>query len=91
VTVDVANTGSRPGKETIELYTRDLYASLTPPLKRLRAFQKVLLAPGQATTVRFELKASDLAFVNAASKLVTEPGEFEVTIGDRNARFRFEK
>jgi beta-glucosidase len=91
VTVDVANTGSRPGKETIELYTRDLYASLTPPLKRLRAFQKVSLAPGQATTVSFELKASDLAFVNAASKLVTEPGEFEVMIGDLSAKFRFEK
>jgi beta-glucosidase len=60
-------------------------------LKRLRAFQKVSLAPGQATTVSFELKASDLAFVNAASKLVTEPGEFEVMIGDLSAKFRFEK
>ena len=88
--VEVTNTGSRAGKETVEMYTRDLYASLTPPLKRLRGFQKISLNPGQTVTVTFELRAADLAFVNAASKLVTEPGDFEVMIGKLKAPFRFE-
>jgi beta-glucosidase len=91
VTADVTNTGSRAGKQTVELYTRDLYASLTPPLRRLRAFQKLSLDPGQKATVSFELQAADLAFVNAASKRVTEPGDFEVMIGNLKAPFRFEE
>src|SRR5581483_1791942 len=91
VSVDVTNTGARAGKEVVELYTRDLYASLTPPLKRLRAFTKISLDPGQTKTVSFQLHAADLAFVNGASKLVTEPGDFEVMIGKLKERFQFEK
>jgi beta-glucosidase len=91
VTVDVTNSGTRAGKETVELYTRDLYASLTPPMKRLRAFTKIDLQPGQTKTVRFALSATDLAFVNAASKLVTEPGDFELMIANLKGQFRFEK
>lgn len=89
VTVDVTNTGKRAGKEVVELYTADLYASLTPPLKRLRAFTKIELQPGETRGVKFELRAADLAFVNAQSKLVTEPGEFEVMVGDRTKRFKY--
>lgn len=89
VTVEVTNTGKRAGKEVVELYTSDLYASLTPPLKRLRAFTKIELQPGEMRTVRFELRAADLAFVNAQSKLVTEPGEFEVWVGDLKAKFSY--
>jgi len=91
VSVEVTNTGGRTGKEVVELYTSDLYASLTPPLKRLRAFTKVELQPGETRTVRFELRAMDLAFVNGASELVTEPGEFEVLVGGHTAKFRYEK
>ena len=91
VSVDVANTGQRAGAEVVELYTRQLYASLTPPLKRLRAFQRVELRPGETKTVTFVLTAADLALVNAASKLTTEPGEFEVMIANQKARVRFEK
>ncbi len=91
VSVDVTNTGKLAGKETVELYTRDLFASTTPPLKRLRAFDKITLAPGQTRTVTFSLTADDLAFVNVASKRVTEPGDFDVMIGDLKAPFRFEK
>lgn len=89
VTVDVTNTGKRAGKEVVELYTADLYASLTPPLKRLRAFTKIELQPGETKAVKFELRAADLAFVNGASKLVTEPGEFAVMVGDLKAKFRY--
>jgi beta-glucosidase len=91
VSVDVTNTGKRAGKETVELYTRDLYASTTPPAKRLRAFDKIALEAGQTKTVSFDIAAGDLAFVNAASQLVTEPGEFEVMIGGLKALFRFEE
>ena len=91
VTVDVTNTGKRAGKEVVELYTSDLYASLTPPGKRLRAFTKIELQPGETRTVKFELSAADLAFVNGASKLVTEPGEFEVLVGGLKAKFNYKE
>ncbi len=90
VSVDVTNTGQRTGKEVLELYTSDLYASLTPPLRRLRAFTKIELPPGETRTVKFELTAADLAFVNLQSKLVTEPGEFEVIVGNLRMKFRYE-
>jgi len=91
VTVDVTNTGKREGKEAVELYTHELYASIAPPLRRLRAFQKIDLRPGETKTVTFELAASDLAFVNAESKLVTEPGGFEVEVGNLKQGFRYEQ
>ncbi len=91
VNVDVSNTGQRAGKEVVELYTSDLYASLTPPSKRLRAFTKIELQPGETRAVQFELSAADLAFVNGASKLVTEPGEFEVLVAGLKAKFRYEE
>lgn len=89
VSVEVRNTGTRAGKEVVELFTSDLYASLTPAGKRLRAFTKVELLPGEARTVKFELHASDLSFINAESKRVVEPGEFEVLVGELKAKFRY--
>ncbi|MGC3959222.1 MAG: glycoside hydrolase family 3 N-terminal domain-containing protein [Verrucomicrobiota bacterium] len=89
VTVEVTNTGQRTGKEVVELYTSDLYASLTPAGKRLRAFAKIELQPGETKPVQFELRAADLAFVNAAGKTVTEPGEFEVLVGGLKAKFAY--
>jgi beta-glucosidase len=91
VRVDLTNTGKRAGREVVELYTHQLYASITPPLKRLRAFNKVELQPGESKTVKFELSAAELAFVNTQNKLVTEAGDFEVIIADLKKKFRFEK
>jgi len=91
VTVDVANTGKREGKEAVELYTHELYASIAPPLRRLRAFQKIDLQPGETKSVKFDLTAADLAFVNAESKVVTEPGQFEAEIAGLKAGFRYEQ
>ena len=81
VSVDVRNTGTRAGKEPVLLYSSDLVASLVPDNKRLRAFQKVELQPGQTKTVTFQLPASDLAFVGADGKWILEEGEFRLSCG----------
>jgi beta-glucosidase len=89
-TVEVTNTGKRTGQEVVELYSRQPYASLAPPLKRLRAFKKISLQPGETVTVSFSVTAADLAIVNAKNQLVTEPCDFEVMVGNMKAGFRFE-
>jgi beta-glucosidase len=89
VSITVKNTGNRDGKHTIELYTRDMYASITPSMKRLRAFQKISLKAGETKTVNFTLDKNDLAFVNSKLKWVTEPGDFEVMIGEKKATFNY--
>jgi beta-glucosidase len=89
VSITVKNTGSRDGKHTIELYTRDMYASITPSMKRLRAFQKISLKAGETKTVSFTLDKNDLAFVNSKLKWVTEPGDFEIMIGEKKATFSY--
>lgn len=91
VSVTIKNTGSRAGKHTIELYTRDMYASITPNMKRLRAFQKIDLNAGESKTVTFLIDKNDLAFVNAQLKTVTEPGDFEVMVGDKKAGFNYQQ
>jgi beta-glucosidase len=90
ITITVRNTGSRAGKHTVELYTTDLYASITPCAQRLRAFQKIQLEPGTSKTISFTIDKKDLAFVNAQLKTVTEPGAFEVRIGDKKAIFNYQ-
>jgi len=89
VSITVKNTGSRDGKHTVELYTHDLYASITPNMRRLRAFKKISLKAGETQTVSFTLDRSDLAFVNAQMKTVTEPGDFEIWIGNKKAQFTY--
>ena len=89
VSVEVANTGDRAGSEVVQLYVRDDYASITPPVRRLRAFRKVELAPGEAQVVVFTLDRDDLAFVGQENTWVTETGTFEVQIGDLRAPFSY--
>jgi beta-glucosidase len=86
VSVDVKNTGTMAGKEPVLLYSSDLVASLTPDSRRLRAFQKVALAPGEQKTVTFTLPASELAFVGEDGKWVLEEGEFVLTSGNQNVK-----
>ena len=81
VSVDVKNTGSQAGKEAVLLYSSDLIASLTPDNKRLRAFDKVALEPGETKTVRFTLPAKDLAFVGADGRWTLEEGTFTLKVG----------
>ncbi len=85
VSVDVRNIGTCAGKEPVLLYSSDLVASLVPDNKRLRAFQKVELQPGQTKTVTFQLPASDLAFVGADGKWILEEGEFRLSCGGQTA------
>ena len=87
VSVTVTNTGSRAGKEVVQLYVSDLVASLSPPNRRLRRFAKVDLAPNQSRTVTFKLRREDLSFIGADNQPVVEPGEFEVKIGGLSQRF----
>jgi beta-glucosidase len=87
VSVTVRNTGSRAGKEAVLLYVRDLVASVTPPVRRLRRFEKVSLEPGASRTVTFTLPARELSFVGRDDKLVLEPGAFDAIVGDLTARF----
>ncbi|HEV3411186.1 MAG TPA: glycoside hydrolase family 3 N-terminal domain-containing protein [Puia sp.] len=90
VTITVKNTGSRDGKHTVELYTHEHYASITPNMRRLRAFKKITLKAGDSQTVSFSLDKNDLAFVNAELHMVTEPGEFDAMIGDKKATFTYQ-
>ena len=89
VSVTVTNAGRLAGKEVVQLYVSDEVASITPPVKRLRAFQKIELAPGASQTVSFELSPRDLAFVGRDLTWITEPGAFTVRIGDLSGQFSF--
>ncbi len=88
VTVDVTNTGSVAGKESVLLFSSDFYASSTPDVRRLRAFEKVSLEPGETKTVGLEVTAKDLAFVNYYGKWTLEAGEFALSVGDQNLTVR---
>jgi beta-glucosidase len=82
VTVDVKNTGEMAGKETVMLFTNDLVASITPDVRRLRAFRKINLQPGEQKTVTLKVAANDLAFVNPEGKWILEEGDFKFQVGD---------
>lgn len=85
VSVDVKNTGKVEGKESVLLFSSDLIASVVPDGRRLRAFDKVELQPGETKTVTFELKADDLAFVGWNGKWRLEEGDFKLMIADQSA------
>ncbi len=87
VSVEVTNSGQVEGKEVVDLYLSDLYASITPDVKRLKGFEKVNLKPGETKTVNFELGKDEFSFINAQSKSLVEAGEFEITIGGLKSGF----
>ena len=89
VEVTVKNTGDRAGKEVVQLYLNERFASVTPPLKRLKRFAKVLLQPGESRQVSFELTSDDLSFIGADNKRVVEPGVFDVKIGGLQQTFEW--
>jgi beta-glucosidase len=81
VSVDVRNTGRRAGDEVVQLYVRDKVSSVTRPVKELKAFRRVTLAPGERTTVRMTLTPRSLQMWNDKMERVVEPGEFEIMAG----------
>ncbi len=87
ISVNVKNTGQRPGKEVVQLYVSDLYRQVSPPNRELKGFQKIALAPGEEKTVEFRLEAKDLSFVGLDNKWILEPGEYKVQIANLTAPF----
>lgn len=86
VSVKVSNTGARSGKEVVQLYSSDLYASISPSVKRLRRFDKIEVAAGESTVVTFSLSAKDLAFVGMNNEWIAEEGDFVLRIGDQETQ-----
>lgn len=83
--VELKNTGKYKATEVVQLYVRDLVGSVVRPVKELKGFQRVTLAPGEAQTVKFELPVSDLAFWNIDMEYVVEPGDFQLWIAGDSA------
>ena len=81
VLAEVTNTGTRPGSEVVQMYIRDLVSSVTRPIKELKGFEKVALAPGETKTVALTITPDSLAFFDVRMKYVVEPGEFEIMVG----------
>jgi beta-glucosidase len=84
VSVDVENSGRRAGDEVVQLYIRDVVASMTRPVKELKGFQRVTLQPGEKRRVEFKLTRDQLAFWNREMRFVVEPGEFRVMVGSNS-------
>ena len=78
----MTNTGSRAGDDVVQLYIHDPVASISQPVRRLRGFQRVTLAPGETQTVSFTLDKSDFGFYDNRGTFVVEPGEIDVYAGD---------
>ncbi len=87
VSVKVKNSGAIAGKETVLVYLNDMAASVTRPVKQLKAFKKVELKPGQQQTLAFTLTPHDMSFIGPDMKRIVEPGEFKVMVGGESARF----
>jgi len=88
VTLAVKNVGDRPGKETVQLYVEDVVSSVSTPVKQLRGFAKVALAPGETKTCSFKLAPDDLALYDADLRRVVEPGRFRVRVGSSSEDIR---
>ena len=89
ISIEVANIGERAADEVVQLYVRDLQASVTRPVKELRGFARVHLGPGERRTVRFSLGVEQLAFTGVDGTLVIEPGRHRVMVGTSSADLPF--
>ena len=85
VSAEITNTGNRPGAEIAQLYIHDQLASVTRPIKLLKGFQKIMLAPGETQTVSFEITPDMLSLLNRQMESVVEPGLFDVMVGGNSA------
>lgn len=88
VKVKVTNTGDREGKETVQLYVRDIVSTVSTPKQQLKAFSKINLKPGESKTVELKLPVKELALWNARMEEVVEPGDFELQVGSASDDIR---
>ena len=91
ISVDVTNTGTITGKEVVQLYIADRYASITPSVKRLRGFEKVEIKPGATHIVTFTISTKDLAFVGRDEQWTSEAGWFDIMLGSEKSSFYLSK
>ncbi len=91
VSLNVTNTGKVAGDEVIQLYVRDLFASVIRPVKLLRGFQRISLKAGETKKVEFKLSPEDYSMWNSAMKWVVEPGKFEVQLGSSSEDIRLKQ
>jgi beta-glucosidase len=82
VFIDVKNTGKRIGTEVVQMYIRDMFSSVTRPVKELKGFKKIQLKPGESTTVELPILSEHLAFTDINKKYTIEPGDFEIKVGN---------
>jgi beta-glucosidase len=85
VSVELTNTGERPGAEVVQLYLRDQVSTVTRPVLELKGFRRLQLEPGETQTVTFRLTPAELSFLNRQMEMVVEPGTFEVHVGGSSA------
>jgi beta-glucosidase len=91
VSITIRNTGDYAGEEVVQLYLRDRFASVTRPVKELKAFEKIYLKPGEEREVNFNINREMLSFYSFHMKWMAEPGEFWVMVGTNSAEFMQEK
>jgi beta-glucosidase len=87
VSVEITNTGNESGKETVELYTSDVVASMVPKVKELKRFEKIELQPDESKTITFYLTAEDLSFIDNENERITEEGLFRISISNLTEQF----
>jgi beta-glucosidase len=81
LSVDVRNSGTRSGDEVVQLYIKNLTATVPVPLHSLQGFQRIHLNPGEQRTVQFQLQPKQLALINGQNKWIVEPGTYEISVG----------
>ena len=91
VSVEIKNTGSRDGKEVVQLYVRDVISSVATPVQQLKAFKKVDILPGKRTKVVLRLPVSELGLYNDEMKYIVEPGQFDIQVGKSSDNILFHK
>ena len=87
ISVQVSNTGETAGMECVQVFLTDKVATVSPPVRQLKRFEKIRLEPGESRTVQFSLSVKDLQFVNPANQWIAEAGQFAVTIDTLSQEF----
>lgn len=91
VSFTLSNTGKYSGEEVVQLYLKDVVASVVRPVKELKDFKKIFLQPGESKIVTFKIDKEKLSFYNQKLQWITEPGDFSIMIGSSSADIRLKQ